>query len=360
MTTSNVYVRRSKCLNLCWTEEGLVFENYLTKSKLLANPLLTDMLGELTEFRSVEAIKGRFAGKELAEWDQTIQTLIEQAILVVRDSPQDKKEKILESWKWGQPARYLHFATKDIEFTFDPQGERRYFEELEKKEPPPSPYKDYPNAKFIALSSNDETVYTDPKENLSFLLNRRRTIREFKPEKISFQQLSTILSLTWGKTRSIDDGLVDKRILKTSPSGGCRHPIEVYVFVHRVEGVPKGVYHYSVRKNGLSLIGLGDFRQKTVQYCSGQPWVKEAAALFVMTAILERSMWRYRNSRAYRVVQLDAGHLGQTFHLVVTALGLGPVTTAAIQDSLIEEALNIDGLTEVAIYAAAAGIRKVQ
>ena len=75
-----------------------------------------------------------------------------------------------------------------------------------------------------------------------------------------------------------------------------------------------------------------------------------------LTAVLPRSMWKYDHARAYRVVQLDAGHVGQTFHLVCTALGLGPFTTAAIQDQEIEADLRLDGVDEVVMYAAATGV----
>jgi len=75
-----------------------------------------------------------------------------------------------------------------------------------------------------------------------------------------------------------------------------------------------------------------------------------------MTAVTERSMWKYPNSHAYRVLLLDAGHLGQTFHLVCTQLGLAPFTTAATDDLAIEETLGLDGVSEFPIYAAATGL----
>ncbi len=52
---------------------------------------------------------------------------------------------------------------------------------------------------------------------------------------------------------------------------------------------------------------------------------------------------------------LDAGHLGQTFHLICTKLGLAPFTTAATQDTAIEAELGLDGVAEIALYTAATG-----
>jgi SagB-type dehydrogenase family enzyme len=319
---------------------------------------LTHMLAELTDFVNIEEIRNRFALKGSDTWDDTLQTLIDNNILVVSNSELDLKEKeIDENWKWDQPARYFHFSTKDVKYWFDPIEEKKYFTELAKLEPFPNYYKDYRDAKFIKLASHNNTDYLEQNEHLSSILSRRRTIRKFDRNKaISFDRLSRILSLTWGKTYSIDEGLIERRVLKTSPSGGCRHPIEVYLIVNRADKIPKGIYHYSVRMHGLELLKQGDFEEKIIEYCSGQPWFTDAAVLFIMTAVLERSMWRYRNSRTYRIIQLDAGHLAQTFHLVATSLDLGPLTTAGIQDTQIEVALGIDGIKEVVLYICALGV----
>ena len=61
------------------------------------------------------------------------------------------------------------------------------------------------------------------------------------------------------------------------------------------------------------------------------------------------------HARAYRVVLLDAGHLCQTFCLVATWLGLAPFCTAAMNDTLIEDDLKIDGISESALYVAGVG-----
>ena len=79
---------------------------------------------------------------------------------------------------------------------------------------------------------------------------------------------------------------------------------------------------------------------------------------FFMTSFVPRTMWKYNHSHAYRVLLLDAGHLGQTFHLVCTALGLGPFTTAAINGACVEGALGIDGTSEIVVYGAATGFPK--
>jgi SagB-type dehydrogenase family enzyme len=92
-----------------------------------------------------------------------------------------------------------------------------------------------------------------------------------------------------------------------------------------------------------------------VELLAHQPWVAKSAVVFLMTALLTRTMWKYRHSHAYRVVHLDAGHVGQTFQLVCTKLGLAPFTSAALDVRAVERVLGLDGVTEVPLYAAAVG-----
>jgi SagB-type dehydrogenase family enzyme len=75
-----------------------------------------------------------------------------------------------------------------------------------------------------------------------------------------------------------------------------------------------------------------------------------------MCPVFARTTWRYPQSRAYRTVLIDAGHLGQTFCLVATALGLAPFTTMAFSEARLEELLGLDGVTECPIYIAGVGM----
>jgi SagB-type dehydrogenase family enzyme len=97
-------------------------------------------------------------------------------------------------------------------------------------------------------------------------------------------------------------------------------------------------------------------RTKAAQYCGGQKWVAGAAALFLITAVFPRSSWKYRSPRAYRTVLLDAGHLCQTFCLMATHLNLAPFCTMALNDSLIDRDLGIDGYSESVLYVAGVGL----
>ena len=344
-------VRRSKTLILRWDRNELIFENFLLCRRISANALLADLLSELHQFRTIDWVKRRFVGKSPAGWNGILKTLLRQGILVEEESPEDLAEQSLtQSWKWGLPAQYFHFATKDGTYKFDPELERAEFEALAIKEPPPSPFKEYPDYPFIQLP-----IAGLPDRAFKEVLLARRTKRWFTKRPLSISDLSAILFYTWGMTAYINTSSIDQRILRTSPSGGCRHPIEVYALIHNVRGIKPGAYHYSVKRHGLELIIAKPIGRDFVRFCSGQKWVRNAAVMLVMTAVFQRTMWRYRFPRAYRVVQMEAGHLGQTLQLTATALGLDSFITAALQDSLIERELSLDGISEAAVYCAAVG-----
>jgi SagB-type dehydrogenase family enzyme len=79
-----------------------------------------------------------------------------------------------------------------------------------------------------------------------------------------------------------------------------------------------------------------------------------AAAVFIWTGVLNRTMWKYRE-RGIRYLFLDAGHICQNLMLAATALGLGVCPVGAFFDDEVEALLKVDGVEETALYLAAVG-----
>lgn len=75
-----------------------------------------------------------------------------------------------------------------------------------------------------------------------------------------------------------------------------------------------------------------------------------------LTGVLGRIQARYKDSRAYRSLLLEAGHVSQTFCLTATWLGLAPFCTQAIADSAVEARLGLDPKAETVLYAMGAGV----
>ena len=184
---------------------------------------------------------------------------------------------------------------------------------------------------------------------LGGLLASRRSRRKFSGEMITLEEFSYLL---WAA-----DGIAAPDMppgKRTAPSAGARHPIDAYVVVNRVGGLDPGVYKYGVEDHSLAMLREGDFEKATAKAAAGQDWIIGSAAVFVWTAVFERTTSKYQD-RGYRFVFLDAGHIGQNLYLACEALGLGVTTIAALIDDEVNAIVGADGRDESVVYMAALG-----
>jgi len=345
-------IKRSECLVFFFRDGKLHCKNYLTDIEVSTAPIIVSVLQVLGRWCAFEEVERLLAGYSPVSIRRTLARLRRHTLLLERGSEQAKKEALLGVWKvWGEEARFFHFATKHAFRSGKVVDERKFARALLKKHAQPAQLKRYPHARQIPLPVPAVGLHGE----FERVLLRRRTHRRFAAGRISLEQVSGILGLTWGIKGYLQWPGLGRLLLKTSPSGGARHPLEVYVFSLRVAGLSRGVYHYRADGNALELLRSGASEDHLVKLCAGQDWIRHCSALFVMTAILPRVMWRYRFSRAYRVVLLEAGHFCQTFCLVATWLGLAPFCTAALVDTELEEVLGLDGASETVLYAAGIG-----
>jgi SagB-type dehydrogenase family enzyme len=172
---------------------------------------------------------------------------------------------------------------------------------------------------------------------------------------LDLASLATLLDLTGGIQSWIVAEHGERVAIKTSPSGGARHPIELYVAVRRVDGLRHGLYHYAADRHGLELVSRK--APAPSRYLPNQWWFNGASAVVFFAAVFPREQWRYEHARAYRAVLIEAGHLCQTFCLTATWLGLAPFCSMALADARIENDFGLDGITESVLYAAGVGTR---
>ena len=277
--------------------------------------------------------------------------LVKHSLLVPEGSPEAKEDsKIAKEWSPWLPEGGFHFSTKDARYIPSDWSFNRLKAILPKRRQPRI-FKTFKGTKKVKLPERN-----CPDSEFIQVLMARRTHRKFSREKLTLAKVSQLLSLVWGVTGSLHSPLFGKLLLKTSPSAGARHPGEVYLMALRVKGLTAGLYHYHPGFHHLERINPRATPRKAWLYCARQSYVKKAAALFFMTAVFQRTMWKYHWARAYRVVLLDAGHLCQTFCLVATWLELAPFCTAAFKDTLIEKELGIDGISESVLYVAGVGL----
>ncbi|MDY6932211.1 MAG: SagB/ThcOx family dehydrogenase [Halobacteriota archaeon] len=209
----------------------------------------------------------------------------------------------------------------------------------------PETYKEYKDCKTIILpvpKLNDKRSFND-------LLLERKSVRRYLNEPISLEELSYILWASTGLTR---EGRGIK--FRTAPSAGALYPIETYILTNRVEGLEKGIYHYSIKDHLLEELKRGDFGEKMAVSALSQKMCSESAVVFVWTAIFFRSKWKYKE-RAYRYIYLDCGHIAENLALASCNLGLGSCQIGALFDDEVNKIIGVDGTFESVIYMSVVG-----
>jgi SagB-type dehydrogenase family enzyme len=344
-------VRRAFTLHAYWKDGDLVLENFATRIAVSTDPITIQILGVFDRWRRRDALVAAFPQFSRASLNRAIGALIRHSLLVEEGSEQARLGKAIDdTWKHWLPHGSFHFATKNTQFA-QPELWEKIAQGIRASAPQPRLTKSYPRLPNTALPA----PAADDGEFLRVLL-ARKTHRHFSSAPLPLDKLATLLHYTWGAMGIIHTRDFGPLLHKTSPSGGARHPGEVYVAALRVAGLPRGIYHYNIRRHSLERLQAGPVRSAMLRYALGQKHVGTAGAVFLMTARFPRSMYKYRTARAYRVVTLETGHLAQTFCLVATWLGLAPFTTAALIDTEIERALGLDGVEESVMYLAGVGM----
>jgi SagB-type dehydrogenase family enzyme len=343
-------VRRAKCVFAYWRDGRLFFHNFARQLTVSGRPITWEVLAFFGKWRTSQEALVHFARYTQKSVLSTLSQLVNQGLLVLKGSPEAMQDSCLaREWSSWLPEASFHFSTKDTPFIAGDLSLAQWRAILPKT-PPPKIFKTVKGPKKTL-----PPVRAFPDSEFIRVLKTRKTHREFSHQEVTLQAVSDLLSLVWGVTGYFYTSVFGKLLQKTSPSGGARHPGEVYVMALHVRGLSPGLYHYHPAHHHLKKISTNATRDKAWLYCARQDHAKNASALFLMTAVFRRTMWKYDVPRAYRAVLLDAGHLCQTFCLVATWLGLAPFCTAAIKDTLIEEDLRIDGIRESVLYVAGIG-----
>jgi len=311
---------------------------------------VAEQLDFFSTWRTVGEFAGR-AGMSVRESRRTIGELVETTLLESSAMKRAPGEAAMDAWAaWNPAAGFFHTATRHVRLA-DAFDAGRILRAKARSDPPPPRLKRYAKTSTRALPRVDA-----PTEFPSVLLSRR-TWRRFSKRPIALESLAALLGLTGGVQAWVRAKGQPDFALKTSPSGGALHPIELYVWARRVDGLAPGLYHYAGDRHVLELVKRQPRSAKVARYIPTQFWYEGAAAIVFFSAVYERYQWKYAHARAYRATLIEAGHQCQTFCLAATWLGLAPFCTMAVSGPDVEADLGLDGISESIIYAAGVGSR---
>ena len=194
------------------------------------------------------------------------------------------------------------------------------------------------------------------------LLDNRRSERMYSQTPITQEQLAFILWSAQGIQAF--RGADNVSTLRPVPSGGARHPFELYMVVQNVTGLETGIYRYAPvinigeKRVSIELISpIDNDKIQLKELLAGQGWAAKAPVILFISCVPYKAEWRY-DVAAHRVMLIDLGHLGQNVMLSATSLGLGCCCIAAYDQNLCDTALGLDGTDEYIVYAIPKGVPK--
>jgi SagB-type dehydrogenase family enzyme len=326
----------------------IVVYNYLTKDAVVFSPSDVYWLTVASDWTSIEELSEAHPHVEPNSLREELMRLVESGVLLAENSEAARREEsYCKFWELGLAAGVFHCSVLDNEYSdlstsAASQRERAAFD--------PSPELYWKNSKDSVALPEAHRDYATP---LFDIMNRRRTNRNAKHEFITLQHLSECLYAGLGVT-----GFVKTETavlpLKMTPSGGARNPFEAFVWVRDVEGLAPGVYHYSALEHSLESVDC-EPSLSPMEMVQGQDWANDMPAIIFLVAVLRRTMWKYNDPNAYRVVLIEAGHIAQNMMLACANNYLTACPTAALRHSEISEMLGLSDITESPIYALLVG-----
>ncbi|NRQ30911.1 SagB/ThcOx family dehydrogenase [Nonomuraea sp. NN258] len=331
-------LRRARCL-VCYWDAGhaLIAHPYPYGRPTPLPPPSAAVLAAFDDWTTAaEALP------DLSPLTDAVGHLHARGLLLAEGTPEAARDAELAAhWDgWAPQAPFLHYTSQD---GVPPTG----------LIPPASgPFTTYPYARRLRLPDQP----TDLTAPFGDVLYQRRTHYAFAAAPVPLATLSRLLTAVFAPTEHLGSTPQGALFRRTSPCAGARQELEAYLAIRDVAAVPPGWYHYNVAEHSLELLTEGCTGAQIIEACDDQAWTGEAAFLVVLSAVVARQLTHHPGPRSYRVCLLDAGHLGQTFTLTATALGLASFQLAAFRDSTLATRLGLDNITQTPLHLLGAGL----
>lgn len=287
--------------------------------------------------------------------------LIEAKILV--DSQTDYPElPAVKHWlkRGWLDALMLHLKSRNLEFADEKTSlpeelKRKMFSDILAREGMPQFWKTY---KDVPTSSLPVPTELPQVRSFQEVLLSRRSNQPWCSNTVKLQDLANILyyaNIEAVRERKAAEAAVKEGRLEGLLWHSAFSALESYVMVFSVENTEPGIYHYDLQNHRLALINLGMHRKSIVKMCIGQAQPYRSACAFVISAVWERYMYRYRHPRAYRNLLVNTAELAQKYLLLATTYRYSQFLTPALNDKFADHLFNVNGYQEAPLYVIAVG-----
>lgn len=321
----------------------------------------------IREFQSREEVV-QFGQKLLAlphdECLQMVEDLVEIGILEDQDPDNDIERtletELRESWsEYGwQDAAEFHIACRGLAFVPDNENGSVY-KEL------------YDRLKQNSEGIGEQLPHYSPKQSderltvpssdlgrnvsLAEVFSRSNPVNKFRGSQPALSQ--AIGAICDGfSTQKIVSGSLGEHQKRPYPSGGARHPLELYLLTQHGDRGEYSVFWFDPLTQELNLQNRDITKRQIDNACFGKGGVVSSSLIVVLTCRWLRHSWKYRYSRSYRMVLLELGHAIQSLNLNFRARGIDVFQCPSIDDAKWTDLLSIeDDCNEAPLYVLSLG-----
>ncbi len=209
--------------------------------------------------------------------------------------------------------------------------------------PKPNVCKSYDSGEIFELNQDvkhisDKTLYD--------VIMSRRSVRKYDSQELTKEELTYIC-----KSISFIVKHGPGYAMGVIPTGGATSTLETYLYINKVEGYEKGLYHYKKDTNQLQLIQKSLSGALVNDAIMGQ--LREAALVVFWTATPYRGEYKYQFV-THKMIAMEAGHACQNLYLAAESIDCGVVAIGAYHQQKADQLLELDE-EEFVIYAATLG-----
>lgn len=314
---------------------------------VIKNSALIKLLCHLPEIFTAEVFARSLAemGVENTNSNELLQHLQNNRLVIANTEVKNLFPTLVtwEKYNWNEAFIY-QAATKD--YPFIKMDESDAFErdmirmkEFKREDPVPAIYQEFNAQKRVYL------------KHFNFKQSLEKVAQNLKAKKDKFGMLSLFLNLCFGERKKQRFNIQGNFLRKVIPSGGSRHPTEVF-YISFSNEVDRGIYHYNVKHNCLDLIKSGNYYKecKNATYDLFDKYKKKPRGMIIFTVVHNRSMWRYRDSRSWRAILIDLGHALMVYRQLAIKLGWKYYTYQKFKDRDIAKLLEVNPVRQTPLY----------
>lgn len=339
-------------------EQAFKLENLLNKSSLLVGDFyVLKALRRIFSFRDRAQLLSYLSSECGFSFEDT-----EDVVASLEDffSLSGCKGHFTESFKnynWEDAGAYLSsiydypfLAYEDPDCRgYDAQLMKEYYEES----PPPDVYKLVGSDYGFARNEGNEGVeeHKEVSFDRAILDARSYKANAISVESASMGSLLALMRSTFGQTGWIKFPNQGRYVKKLVPSGGSRHPTEAYV----VDYESLKLLHFDVKEDTLKFISnLESFEsiRDSIFEMSGALEFSPKY-IIILTSMVDRSMWRYREPRTYRVLCNDVGHIVEHLSIGARALSMTLCTMHGFSSKTLSDMMGLSEQDEIVMRAIA-------